>query len=310
MSLFFLIFLCYNKFMQLSIIIVNHNAQKLLEDCLDSIYKNTPKLDFEIIVIDNNSCDKSLFAIKTNFKEVKLIENRANVGFAKAVNQGMGQAKGQFLLCLNNDTIVLPSSLNKLSHFMNSHSSVIAAGGKVLNPNGSIQFSCRRFPNYQTFLFNRHSLLTRIFKNNKFSKNYLMSDWPHNEACAVDWASACYLIMRREAIEKVGLMDERFFMYCEDVDWCLRAKKLGFKIYYVPDCPIIHLDKGYGKNFNRKIIEHHKSMYYFYKKNLRKTLFMDLPVLIFINIRAGFILLLNYLKLILCKIKDYPKEMF
>lgn len=289
--------------MDLSIIIVNHHAAENLLRCLESIYKHPPDIDYEIIVIDNHSQDKSVSQVKSHFKKVELIPNKTNVGFAKAVNQGIRQAKGKYLLCLNNDTVVLPSSLNRLLHFMDTHPQAMAAGGKVLNPDGSLQFSCRRFPNYLTALFNRQSLLSRIFKHNKFSQDYLMSDWPHNEARAVDWVSACYLIMRREAIEKVGWWDERFFMYCEDVDWCYRGKQLGLGVYYVPDAPIIHFNKGYADNFAPKIIYHHKSMFRYYKKRFQRNALLDGLVLILIGLRAGFILLLNYLTFILGQIK-------
>lgn len=283
------------KELDLSIVIVTYNEQKALTRCLGFLYKHNQMINFEIIVINNDSSPLSS-SLKNQFPDILCIENNVNLGFAKAVNQGMRQARGKYLLCLNDDTIVLPFSLNKLLQFMNSYPQAIAAGGKVLNPGGSIQFSCRKFPGYLTALFNRQSLLTRVFKNNKFSKRYLMSNWPHDEVCQVDWVSACYLIMRRDAIEKVGFMDERFFMYCEDIDWCYRAKNMGLKVYYVPDAPIIHLNKVYRDNFARNIIEHHKSIYRFYKKHYSRNFFMELAVLISISIRTIFILLLNYVK--------------
>lgn len=283
------------KELDLSIVIVTYNQQKAPTRCLGSLYKHNHMINFEIIVINNGSSPLSS-SLKNQFPDIRCIENNVNLGFAKAVNQGIRQATGKYLLCLNDDTVVLPFSLNKLLHFMNSNPQAIAAGGKVLNPDGSIQFSCRKFPGYLTALFNRHSLLTRIFKNNKFSKSYLMSNWSHDEVCQVDWVSACYLIMRRDAIKKVGFMDERFFMYCEDVDWCYRAKNMGLKVYYVPDAPIIHLNKVYRDNFAKNIIEHHKSIYRFYKKHYSRNFFMELAVLISLSIRTIFILLLNYVK--------------
>lgn len=282
--------------MLLSIIIANHNAQEYLLPCLDSIYKNTSQIEFEVIIIDNGSCDQSMPLVKSRFKEVKLIENKTNAGFAKAVNQGVLLAKGEYILCLNNDTIIMPASLNKLIGFMNSCPEAVAAGGKVLNPDGSIQFSCRKFPNYSTALFNRQSLLTRLFRNNKFSNNYLMSNWPHDETRQVDWASACYLIMRREAFENVGLFDERFFMYCEDVDWCYRANQKGYKVYYFPEAPIIHYSSGSEKPEFIKIIWHHQSMYKFYKKHYSKFLIMDILVITALTARAIFLLAIKYLR--------------
>lgn len=282
--------------MELSIIIVNHNAQECLSRCLESFYRNPPEIKLEVIIIDNNSQDKSIAILKDDFRGLRIIENKTNVGFAKAVNQGIRLAKGKYILCLNNDTIVMPSGLNRLLQFMDSCPQAVAAGGRVLNSDGSLQFSCRRFPNYLTAIFNRRSLLTRIFKNNKFSKNYLMSDWPHNEACEVDWVSACYLIMRRETIEKVGLFDERFFMFCEDVDWCYCAKLKGHKVYYCPEAEIIHLSGNSQKQDLRKIIWHHQSMYKFYKKHYSKFLIMDVLVATALTIRAIFVLIIGYLR--------------
>lgn len=282
--------------MKLSIIIVNHNGADYLKACLRSIYSQTPGWDFETLVIDNHSQDQSLPIFKRDFPQAKPVLNKNNPGFAKAVNQGIGIARGEYILLLNNDTIVLPNSLEQLVNFMDSRPEAMAAGGKVLNPDGSLQFSCRRFPGLSTALFNRQSLLTRVFRNNKFSRDYLMSGWEHCQPKEVDWVSACYLIMRRQAIEKIGRFDEKFFMYCEDVDWCLRAKKLGLKIYYCPQAPIIHISQGYGKDFALKITAHHKGMFYFYKKHLSRGLVIDGLVLSSIAVRAGFLLLLEMLR--------------
>jgi GT2 family glycosyltransferase len=286
--------------MELTIIIVNYNCRQHTLQCLLSINQNTQKLDYEIIVIDNGSQDKSVDFIKrrldTSFlSSCRFIENKLNLGFAKAINQGIHLACGRYLLLLNNDTLVLPGSLSELVGFMSGHPEAIAAGGKVLNPDGTLQFSCRRFPGYLTALFNRKSIFTRLFKNNRISKKYLMADWPHNEARPVDWASACYLIMRREAIEKVGLLDEEFFMYCEDVDWCWRAREKGLRVFYFPGAAIIHISKDYAGDFIRKIISHHQSMFRYYKKHLSKNLLLDGIVLTAVSLRAGFILLLEFL---------------
>lgn len=281
--------------MKLSVIIVNHNGAEFLRNCLRSIYSQTPGWDFETLVIDNHSQNQSPDILKP-FPQVKTIINQANLGFAKAVNQGIKIARGEYILLLNNDTIVLPHSLEQLVNFMDSLPQAMACGGKVLNPDGSLQYSCRRFPGLSTALFNRQSLLSRVLKDNKFSRDYLMSGWEHNETKEVDWVSACYLIMRRQAIEKIGLFDDKFFMYCEDVDWCLRAKKLGLKIYYCPQAPIIHLSKGYAGDFILKITAQHKSMFRYYKKHLSQNPLMDVVVFCAVAARAGFLLLLEMLR--------------
>lgn len=282
--------------MDLSIIIINHNDRENLLRCLNSIYKNTPKIDFETIVIDNNSTNGSISFINNLFKEIRLIENKTNAGFARAANQGIRLANGKYILLLNNDTVVLPCSLNNLQNFMNSRPDALIVGGRVLNPDGSIQFSCREFPNYLTAIFNRQSIFTSLFKNNRFSKNYLMSDWSHDAARQVDWVSACYLIMHRNVIEKLGLMDERFFMYCEDVDLCYRAKQKSFKVYYFPGAEIVHYSGNSKKQDFRKIIWHHQSMYLFYKKHYSRFLVMDILVATAVTLRAVFLLIYNCLR--------------
>ncbi len=282
--------------MQLSIIIVNHNAEKFLEECLSSIIKNTQQVDFEIIVIDNNSKNSCAALIKNSFKQASLIENKENLGFAKAVNQGMRFAKSEFILLLNNDVTVLPQSINKLLQFMESCPDAMAAGGKVLNPDGTLQFSCRRFTTFFTALFNRRSFLTRIFKNNRFSRSYLMSDWPHDKTYKVDWISACCLIIRKEALEKVGFMDEDFFMYCEDVDWCYRAKQKDYRVYYFPEAKFFHRCNNSKKLDCSKTIWHHRSMYKFYKKHYSKFFIMDILVAAALMGRMIFLLTISFFR--------------
>lgn len=273
----------------LSIIIVNYNGRNLLRKCLESIYDNKPDIDLEVFVIDNNSKDMSQGMVGEEFPRVNLIENKTNVGFTRATNQGLQRAKGKYLLCLNNDTMVLPSSLREIIRFMDNCPQAGACGGKTLNSDGTLQFSCRQFPTYFAALFNRSSLLTRLFPNNTFSKRYLMSDWPHDEVRQVDWVAGSYLIIRRKAMQEVGLMDGDYFIYCEDVDWCYRAYRAGWKVYYVPQSQIIHLD-GCSPNALRKVFEHHRSMYRFYKKHYSSSRFIDCIVLAGILIRLGTIL--------------------
>jgi hypothetical protein len=298
--------------MKLSIIIVTYYSEIYLRHCLESIYKNTNNIEFEIIIIDNGSQNETdistYYPITSPNKNnhiyptgLKLIKNKENLGFAHAVNQGIEKARGKYILCLNPDTIVLPNSLNKLVEFMDTYINAAAVGGKVLNTDGSIQFSCRKFPSYSTAFFNRRSLLTKLFKNNKLSRNYLMSDWNHDKIRTVDWVSACYLAIRKNALKKVGIFDEGFFMYCEDVDWCYRAKKAGLKVYYLPEAPIIHfLGLGGSQRHPFKtIIYQHRSIYRFYKKFYRANHIKILNVLAVsgIAIRAITLLLIRSIQI-------------
>ena len=277
------------KELDLSIVIVNHNAEEFLEQSLKSIYENTQEINFEIIVVDNNSADESTKMVKEKFPQVKLIEKVNNEGFTKAANQGTKESRARFILYLNNDTVVLSRALEEMVKFMDNYPQAGACGAKILNSDGTLQFSCRQFPTYLSALFNRSSLLTRLFPNNIFSKRYLMSDWSHDEVRQVDWVSGSCLIIRRQAMDEVGLMDDGYFIYCEDVDWCYRASQAGWKIYYVHQSQIIHLS-GWPLNPLRMVFEHHRSMYRFYRKHYSRSRFIDCIVLTGIVIRLGTIL--------------------
>ncbi len=265
--------------MDLSIIISHFNREASLRKCLASIPNSNSGLTYEMIVVDNHSTDGSVAMIREEFPEALLIQNSANEGFSRATNRGVKQAKGDFLLCLNNDTSLLPNSLGLLFQFMKQRPEAGVAGGKILNRDGTLQFSARSFPKLETAFFNRSSLLTRLFPKNPFSRRYLLTDWDHNSLREVDWVSGSFFLIRRAALEDIGLFDERFFLYCEDVDYCRRAKEKGWHIYYVPEAVIVH-DTPYSDARVVTLFFHHQSMYRFYKKYRQRKIFLgDLLVL-------------------------------
>ena len=277
----------------LSIMILTYNDQEFLTKCLDSLYKNNYKINFETIVINNGS-SFLLGNLKNRFPNIRWIQNNENLGFAKAINQGIKTAQANYILVLNSDTILLPESFLPLIKFMDEHKKAGAAGGKILDPEAVVQPSCRRFPNYLTGLFNRTSLLTRLFPNNPFSKNYLLSYWDHENIRRVDWVCGAYILFKKEALLDVGCLDEHYFMYCEEADWCYRAKKNGWKIYYVPQARLIHSHRC-DVYTPRKIICHHKSMYRFYCKHLRIPLIFQVLIATGIFLRVTALLLLYHL---------------
>ncbi len=285
----------------LSISIVNYNAKDLLQQCLHSIFSNVDNLNIEVWVVDNASIDGSAEMVESMYPQVNLIKNSSNRGFIKANNQGLRKSNGRYVLSLNNDTIVLPGALSTMVEFMDSHPDAGAIGAKLLNPDGTLQLSCRDFPTYSAAIFNRYSLLTKLFPNNKFSRKYLKTDWDHNDVREVDWVSGSCLLVRREVIETVGIMDEDYNMYVDDVDWCYRIWKHGWKVYYVPDAKIIHYIGMGGTHVNppKMTIERHKSMYKFYKKHYSKNPLLDYLVLSGIAARAGGLLLSYFVKQVL-----------
>jgi len=257
----------------LSIIILTHNTRDLLRDCLRSIRENTKEIRFEIIVVDNASSDGTPEMMKSEFPEVQYLFNNRNIGFTKGNNQGIRLSRGRYVLLLNSDTEIIDSALDRMVQYMDATPDCGILGCKLLNPDGSIQFSCRRFPSYQTAFFNRYSILTRLFPRNRFSQSYLMSSIDHTRTREVDWVSGAALLARRKAFEEIGILDERFIIYSEDVDWCYRMHEAGWKVYFFPEARIYHyIGKGTSQHLFRFILIRHRSMYLFYRKHYSRSI--------------------------------------
>ncbi|MFH0793281.1 MAG: glycosyltransferase family 2 protein [bacterium] len=278
--------------MDLSIVVINLNGKSLLDACLASIKSSVHRISYEVLVVDNGSRDGSPAMVKAKHPWVRLLVNRVNVGFTRANNQGLSRAKGRYALILNNDTVIRPQAFDRAVEFMDRETNVGAMGLKLLNPDGSIQYSCRRFPSFKTALFNRYSLLTRLFPNNVWSREYLMSDFGHKELRDVDWVSGACLMVRREVMEKIGLLDERFFIYNEDVDWCMRIHQAGWRVVFFPDSEVVHF---IGQDTNKipfqSIYTRHRSMYLFYKKHYRINFLVDWVTLLGVSLRCGALML-------------------
>jgi GT2 family glycosyltransferase len=222
-----------------SIIIVNWNTKELLRDCLSSVYEHAGDIDYEIIVIDNASTDGSAEMVKNDFGQVILIENTENRGFAAANNQGMAVAKGRYVLLLNSDTIVLDNAIAKTVRFADENPRAAVTGCRVLNPDRTLQRTCFRFPSILNMLLSS-TYLYKLFPKNRFFGREQMTWWDRNDVRQVDVVTGCYMLVRREAIEQVGMMDEGFFIYGEETDWCYRFKNEGWKVMFAPVGQIIH----------------------------------------------------------------------
>jgi GT2 family glycosyltransferase len=246
----------------LSIVIVNWNTKEYLLRCLESVFQSAKRNSWEVMVIDNGSQDGSAREAKRLFPVIHLIANEKNLGFAKATNQGLKYSSGEYLLLLNPDTEVRREAIVKLVHFMENNPDVGVAGPQLLNGDGSRQNSIANFPSLATELLNK-SLLRWIFPNRFPGKE---RDYP--EPIEVESVIGACLLTRREAIERIGMLDEDYFLFFEETDWCYRMKKAGWKVYHVPQSKIVHFQgKGAETRKREAKVEYYRSRYHFFKKN-------------------------------------------
>lgn len=256
--------------MVLSIIVVNYNSSGSILSCLQSIRNWLERMSYELIVVDNHSTDNSCQLVQEKFRDLCLVQNSENRGFARAVNQGFGRTRGKYLLILNPDVTITPGSIDRAIDFLNCHPEVGLLLPKLVNPDGTLQFSCRTFYNFPTLLF-RRTPLGKIFPNHQIIRKHLMMDWNHEEIREVDWGLGACIFLRREALKGQNLFDERFFLYFEDVDLCFRLKKEGWKVLYYPEAVMVHAHARMSAEgfFNRAKWEHFKSLIKFCFKHGR-----------------------------------------
>ncbi|HHS98580.1 MAG TPA: glycosyltransferase family 2 protein [Chloroflexi bacterium] len=230
----------------LSVVIVNWNVRDLLRRCLSSLLvagrsspvDQQPAISVEVVVVDNGSTDGSVEMVRAEFPQVRLIANPDNRGFTVANNQGIEVAQGRYVLLLNPDTEVLGDALATMVAFADGHPDVGVVGPQLLNPDGSVQSSRRRFPTLATAFF--ESTWLQPYAPRRLLERYYVLDRPEDEVQDVDWVTGAALMARREAIEQVGLLDEGFFMYSEELDWCRRFKEAGWRVVYLPTARIVH----------------------------------------------------------------------
>jgi GT2 family glycosyltransferase/lipopolysaccharide/colanic/teichoic acid biosynthesis glycosyltransferase len=267
--------------MDLSIIIVNYNVRAFLENALVSIQKAMRNLEGEIFVVDNASDDGSVEMLQTKFPNVQLTARKENLGFAKANNLALNKAKGKYFLLINPDTIVQEDTLETMMKFFEQHSEVGLATCKVMNPDGTLQLACRRSFPTPFVAFSKLFGFSDMFPQSKLFGKYNLTYLPENETREVDAVSGSFMFLRRAVFEKIGGLDEDFFMYGEDLDWCYRVQHNGWKVFYVPTTQIIHYK---GESTRRSSIDEVKifynSMQLFVKKHFRSSV-LFLPFLQF-----------------------------
>lgn len=252
----------------LSITICSWNTLEDTRACLRSLEAVRSEADFEVIVVDNNSEDGSPDMIAKEFPWVRLEKMARNLGFTGGHNHAFAVRNGRHIMPLNSDTIVHAGALAGLMDYLEAHPKAGVVGPKLLNPDGSLQLSARRFPTPSAALF-RNTPLGRLFPNTRFVREYLMEDFDHSETRTVDWVSGAAFLARQELVDEIGLFDPEYFMYCEDVDLCWRAWKAGYEVVYLPSAVITHaIGRSTDKAPNRMIGRFHRSMLRFYTKNM------------------------------------------
>ena len=224
---------------RVSIVIVNYRSGRELASCLRSVVRNAGKLDYEIFVINNDGPEDLSPASDLDSARIQVIQNRSNRGFAAAANQGFRQARGRFLLLLNPDVRVEAGALEVLADTLERHPDAGVVLPRLNSPDGSLQHSCRRFYTVATLLL-RRAPLQRLWSNRPSLRRHLMKDWDHRSLSEVDWGLGAAMLVRREATESNALMDERFFLYFEDVDLCKSMWGRGWKVLYNPTACMVH----------------------------------------------------------------------
>ena len=225
--------------MRASFIVISWNAVHHLRHCLASLTAGIPSDDCEIIVVDNASSDGSREMVTSEFPSARLIRLDDNYGFAKASNAGFRQSSGRYCFLVNSDTTVTSPSLKQMFDYMDEHPEIGLLGPAIIGPDGTKQRSCMEFPSlWNTFC--RTFALDSLFPGSKIFGGHLMTYWPHDEIKCVQIINGCFWMLRREAIEQVGLLDETFFIYGEDMDWCKRFHQDGWKVVYFPSAEVVH----------------------------------------------------------------------
>lgn len=257
--------------MDLSVIIVSYNTKELLKQTVQSVIDNAKDISYEIFVTDNNSSDGSVEMLKEEYPSVNLIESKENLGFPKGNNVAIKKARGRYILLLNSDTKVIGECLQNCVKYMDKNPKVGALGCKVELPSGKLDHACKRgFPTPEASLY-YFLKLHKFFPDKKKFGEYTMSYVKDDEIAPVDSLTGAFMMIPKKVVDEVGMLDEEFFMYGEDIDWCFRIKKDGYEVLYYPEEKIIHYKGSSSKKKKAKTTyEFHRAMILFYNKHYKE----------------------------------------
>ncbi|MCF8383066.1 MAG: glycosyltransferase family 2 protein [Chlorobium sp.] len=258
-----------------TIVIVSYNTREILQNCLEALYNGSGGIDMEVFVVDNDSRDNSAQMVRKTFPQVRLIANNANLGFAAANNQAFMLARGRYIILLNPDAYVGPSSIPNAVKFMDQKPQCGLCGGKIISPEGKLEPSARRFPSPLSKLLTITGLSVR-FPDSPILNRHEFGGFAHDRPLEVDWVPGTFTIIRKKMLEEIGEFDERFFIYYEETDLCLRAKKAGWSIFFIPDAEVMHIggacsktrkDKTFDTGASQVLSFRMRSEWLYYRKN-------------------------------------------
>jgi len=290
------------SFPTVSIVIVTYNNARDIKNCLDSIFRQN-EIELEVILIDNASKDATVQIVQKEFPSVRLLLNKQNLGYAHANNQGINLSQGKYILLLNPDTRLMPDTLAEMIRFMDANLQYAALAPKLLNQDGSTQSSLREFPSYE-ILFWEFTGLSRIFPRHWRFGKWRMSYFGYNKIAEVDQPMASCLLLRKEVFQRIGLFDETFPIFFNDVDFSKRMKLAGFKTIYFPNVEVFHHRGASTSQVRAKMIwEWHISLFRYFKKHRSgKGFFLiSIPLGLIIIFGAFFRILILRIKNIFAK---------
>jgi GT2 family glycosyltransferase len=279
----------------LSIIVPTYNAREVVLRCVESIYSNPPAGPFEVIVVDDASDDGTAEAIRRAYPQVVLLRNELNQRYARSSNRGLRAARGRYLYLLNNDTIMQPGTMDRLIRFLEEHPAVGVVGGKVLNEDGSIQWTVKALPSATTAFFGARSILTRWLPGNRFSRRQLLH-WRDDAegSFTAGYVSGASTMLRRAVLEEVGYLDETFF-YLVDADHCKRVWDAGFEVRYLPSAAVMHLNHQGGTMIDSKhrfqsVVALHWGAYRYFRKQILPSVWHPLHAVAVLGLLSRFAL--------------------
>jgi N-acetylglucosaminyl-diphospho-decaprenol L-rhamnosyltransferase len=270
--------------LDLYIVIVSYNTRDLLRQCLQSVFASRGDFTYQVCVVDNHSPDDSAGMVRVEFPQAVLIDSPANVGYAQANNLGLRSASARYYLLLNPDTVLPPSALADMLHFMEAHPDAGVAGPRLVLQDGSLDLACRRgFPTPAVSFYHLMGLSKLFPKSRRFGR-YNMTYLDPAETAEVDSVVGAFMLVRNEAIQHAGLLDEDFFMYGEDLDWAYRIKAAGWKIYYNADVTVLHYKRASSQHSLKAQVEFYRAMVLFFRKHYAAQTPLPLSALILAGI--------------------------